>query len=183
MMNVFLTSYGIDTRHIEYINGYKRIIQKLKGLKVAIIPNARLKSQNRSSAINIFNELKKNNIDSKLVDIDTEKFNIKEYDAIYFTGGEPKYLMDSIYNANLFNDIENFINNNGIIIGQSAGAMIFCKDYLDTSTGKLKILHNGFDYTNKIIVPHYNNLNKDILDNLPDNIIAINDNDNLIKLK
>ena len=90
--------------------------------------------------------------------------------------------MDSIINAGLFNNIKKFIDKGGIVIGQSAGAMIFNKTYLDTSTKKLLIMNNGFDYANKIIVPHYNNLSKEILDNIPQRIIKINDNDRLIKM-
>lgn len=182
-MNIFLTCFGVDTRHKENINGYNEIINLLKEKKVVIIPNARLINQNRESAININKELILNNINSKIVDIDKTTINLNDFDVIYFTGGEPKYLMDSIYNANLYNDIIKFIKDKKYKIGQSAGAMIFSKKYLDTSSGKLKILNNGFDISKKIIVPHYNNLPSTILENIPKNIITINDFDKLIKLK
>ena len=133
-MNIYLTSYGIDTRHKEYMSCYKEIIEILKNKNVVIIPNARLITQNRATAINVQNELTINNIKSQIIDINTDNINLDNYDAIYFTGGEPKVLMEAIYKNNLFNKINKFITNGGIIIGQSAGAMIFNKQYLDTTT-------------------------------------------------
>ena len=43
-------------------------------------------------------------------------------------------------------------------------------------------MDNGFDYYDKIIVPHYNNLPKELLNKIPSNMLKINDNDNLYKL-
>lgn len=40
--NIYLTSYGIDTRYSNYMNCYDDIINVLKNKKVAIIPNAKL---------------------------------------------------------------------------------------------------------------------------------------------
>lgn len=180
-MNIYFTSYGIDTRYSNFMNSYEDIIEVLKDKKVAIIPNAKLKEQDRTNSIVAKEELKKNNIEADIIDIDFEILNISNYDALYLSGGEPKYLMDSIISARLFDDIKKFIDNGGTIIGQSAGAMIFNKKYLDTSTKKVLLMDNGFDYFSKIIVPHYNNLSQDILDNIPNDIIKINDDDRLIK--
>ena len=181
-MNIYLTSYGLDTRYGDYMDSYKDIINVLKNKKVAIIPNAKLISQDRTTSNVAQQELTKNNIKSKIIDLDKNKLNIEEYDALYLSGGEPKNLMDAIIKSNNYEIIKEFINNGGIIIGQSAGAMIFNKEYLDTTTGNLLIMDNGFDYYNKIIVPHYNNLPSELLDKIPNNILKINDNDKLYKL-
>lgn len=181
-MNIYFTSYGLDTRYPDFMNSYDDIIEVLRNKKVAIIPNAKLKNEDRTNSIVAKKELEKNNIIADIVDIDVEQLIIGKYEALYLSGGEPKYLMNAIMNANLFDDIKTFINNNGIIIGQSAGAMIFNKEYLDTSTGELMIMNNGFNYSNKIIVPHYNNLPKAILDKIPNDVIKIKDDDRLIKI-
>ena len=181
-MNIYLTSYGVDTRYKDYMNSYQDIIDVLKDKKVAIIPNAKLIDQDRTNSMVAKEELAKNNIESDIIDLDKTKLDIKNYEALYLSGGEPKNLMDSSINAGLYDDIKEFIDNGGIIIGQSAGAMIFNKEYLDTTTKKLLVMNNGYDYADKIIVPHYNNLPKDILDNIPQDIIKIKDNDRLIKL-
>lgn len=181
-MNIYLTSYGIDTRYKEYMNSYQDIINILINKRVAIIPNAKLKTQDRTNSLTAKDELTKNNIKSEIIDLDIDKLDIDKYDALYLSGGEPKYLMDSIINSGLFETIKQFIDNGGIIIGQSAGAMIFNKEYLDTSTKKLLIMNNGYNYSNKIIVPHYNNLPEDILKLIPQNILKLNDDDRLYKL-
>ena len=182
-MNIYLTSYGVDTRYNDYMDSYFDIINVLKGKKVAIIPNAKLPSQDRTNSSVAKEELNKNNIVADIIDIDSVELDINDYDALYLSGGEPKNLMDSIINANLFNDIKNFIDNGGIIIGQSAGAMILCKDYYDTTTGNLFVMNNGYDYSGKMIVPHYNNLPDKLKKQISNNVFKINDNDKLIKLK
>jgi len=142
-----------------------------------------LASQDRTSSNVVQAELSKNKINSKIIDLDKDILNISDYDALYLSGGEPKNLMDSIIKSNNYEIIKKFIDNGGIIIGQSAGAMIFNKTYLDTTTGNLLIMDNGFNYCNKIIVPHHDNLPKDLLEKIPVNVLKISDNDRLYKLK
>ena len=182
-MNIYLTSYGVDTRYNDYMDSYSDIINVLKDKKVAITPTAKLVDQDRTNSSVAKEELNKNNITADIIDIDSMKLDINDFDALYLSGGEPKNLMDSIVNASLFNDIKNFIDNGGIIIGQSAGAMIFCKDYYDTTTKELLIMNNGYDYSDKMIVPHYDNLPKELKEQMIDDLFVINDNDRLIKLK
>lgn len=181
-INIYLTSYGVDTRYSNYMDSYDDIIGVLKGKKVAIIPNAHLLNENRTNSVVTKKELAKNGIDVDIIDLDHDNFSINRYSALYLSGGEPKNLMNSINNAELFEDMKKFIDNGGVVVGQSAGAMIFCKKYLDTTTGKLLIMHNGFDYTDKMIVPHFENLPNDILKQLPDNVIKVYDNGRLFKL-
>lgn len=181
-MNIYLTSYGLDTRYKDYMNSYEDIINVLKNKNVAIIPNAKLISQDRTNSSIVQEELRKNGIKCKIIDLERDNLNIEDYDALYLSGGEPKNLMDAIISSKKQEVINNFINDGGIIIGQSAGAMIFNKKYLDTTTGALLVVDNGFDYYNKIIVPHYDNLPSELLSKIPNNILKINDNDKLYKL-
>lgn len=181
-MNIYLTSYGVDTRYKDYMDSYEDIINILKDKNVAIIPNAKLISEDRTNSNVTYRELTKNGIKSRIIDLENDKLNILEYDALYLSGGEPRNLMNAIFNSNNYENIKNFIDKGGIVIGQSAGAMIFNKKYLDTTTGELLIMDNGFDYYDRIIVPHYNNLPKELLDRIPNNVLKISDNDNLYKL-
>lgn len=181
-MNIYLTSYGLDTRYKDYMDSYEDIISVLKNKSVAIIPNAKLISQDRTSSDIAQEELTKNYIKSEIIDLDKHDLNIEKYDALYLSGGEPKNLMDSIIKSNNYEIIKEFIDHGGVIIGQSAGAMIFNKEYLDTTTGDLLIMDNGFDYYDKIIVPHYSNLPSELLNKIPDDVLKINDNDKLYKL-
>ena len=180
-LNIYLTSYGLDCRY-GFLNSYDSIINLLKDHKVAIINNAKLESEDRTTAQVAKYEMKKNKIEAKVIDLNHSRFNLSDFDAIYFSGGEPKYLMDAIISNNLFEDFDNFFRSGGLVIGQSAGAMIFNHEYLDTSERVLRIQNNGFDYSDKIIVPHYDHLSNDIINNLPKSILAIRDIDDLIKL-
>lgn len=180
-LNIYLTSYGLDCRY-GFLNSYDSIINLLKDHKVAIINNAKLESEDRTTAQVAKYEMKKNKIEAKVIDLNHSKFKLSDFDAIYFSGGEPKYLMDAIISNNLFEDFDDFFRSGGLVIGQSAGAMIFNHEYLDTSERVLRIQNNGFDYSDKIIVPHYDHLSNDIINNLPKSILAIRDIDDLIKL-
>jgi cyanophycinase-like exopeptidase len=65
---------------------------------------------------------------------------------VYFSGGSPIHLYDSIYNSEFSVELEN-IENRGIIAGCSAGAMIM---------GEKMIKGTGLNYLkNTIVVPHY----------------------------
>lgn len=180
-LNIYLTSYGLDCRY-GFLNSYDSIINLLKDHKVAIINNAKLESEDRTTAQVAKYEMKKNKIEAKVIDLNHSKFKLSDFDAIYFSGGEPKYLMDAIISNNLFEDFDDFFRSGGLVIGQSAGAMIFNHEYLDTSEQVLRIQNNGFDYSDRIIVPHYDHLSNDIINNLPKSILAIRDIDDLIKL-
>lgn len=180
-LNIYLTSYGLDTRY-GFLNSYDSIISLLQNHKVAIINNAKLDNEDRTTADIARDEMKKHGIEAKVIDLNHSRFKISDYDALYLSGGEPKYLMDAIINNNLYDDFNEFFKSGGLVIGQSAGAMIFNHEYLDTSTGSLKIQDNGFDYNDKIIVPHFEHLPNHIVDNLPKEILAIKDIDDLIKL-
>lgn len=48
-MNIYLTSYGVDTRYKDYMNSYKDIISALKNKNVAIIPNAKLVLEHKTN--------------------------------------------------------------------------------------------------------------------------------------
>lgn len=181
-MNIYLTSYGVDIRYKDYMNSYYDIIAVLKNKNVAIIPNAKLLSEDRTNSNVAKEEFTKNCINSEIIDLNNENLDTSKYDALYLSGGEPKNLMDSIIKSNNYEIIKKFIDDGGIIIGQSAGAMIFNKKYLDTTTGELLIMDIGFDYCNRIIVPHYDNLPSELLSKIPRNTLKINDNDGLYKL-
>lgn len=51
--------------------------------------------------------------------------NILQYDCIYFTGGDEKYLVKKIFAQNFNNVLNHAIKHDVFIIGVSAGAVIF----------------------------------------------------------
>lgn len=178
MKRIYLTSRGLDVRYKDSAKSYSKIIELLKEKNVAIIPNAKSEAQNRKSSSIVIQELNNNKIKGKIFDLnECLPQSLYEYDALYFTGGSPKNLMKSIHSNKFFEKINEFIEDNNIVIGQSAGAMIMNKEYYDVENETLLIQDNGFDFFDKMIVPHYNNLSDNLKSQMSKNIFNINDDD------
>lgn len=88
--------------------------------------------------------------------------NYENYSAIFIGGGNTYKLLKGIKESGAFEKIKNYIENDGIIIGGSAGAVIFGKDIniiskMDSNDVNLKDT-SGFNVLNGIsIFPHYTN--------------------------
>lgn len=54
---------------------------------------------------------------------------IREHDILYFTGGRPEKLMESLTEKELIQAVKEF---SGLMVGVSAGALVFCKDCIIT---------------------------------------------------
>ena len=94
---------------------------------------------------------------------------IKNYDVIYFTGGDMAPLGE-IVTERIKDALINFLSNNGVIIGESAGSIIFGEDfkwYYDLKRGtkpKYDIelpSYKGFGLIDENIYPHYNKANEE----------------------
>ena len=94
---------------------------------------------------------------------------IKNYDVIYFTGGDVAPLGE-IVTERIKDALINFLSNNGVIIGESAGSIIFGEDfkwYYDVKRGtkpKYDIelpSYKGFGLIDENIYPHYNKANEE----------------------
>lgn len=88
--------------------------------------------------------------------------NLYHYAALFIGGGNTYKLLLGLKQSGAFNNIKNYINNNGIVIGGSAGAVIFGYDIniissMDSNDVKLDDT-KGFDALSGIsIFPHYTN--------------------------
>jgi peptidase E len=49
---------------------------------------------------------------------------LSAFDAIYFTGGSPSYLLERINNTEFNKPLKDFVNNGGVYIGVSAGSIV-----------------------------------------------------------
>ena len=94
---------------------------------------------------------------------------IKNYDVVYFTGGDMAPLGE-IVTERIKDALINFLSNNGVIIGESAGSIIFGEDfkwYYDVKRGtkpKYDIelpSYKGFGLIDENIYPHYNKANEE----------------------
>lgn len=88
--------------------------------------------------------------------------NLQHYAALFIGGGNTYKLLLGLKQSGAFNNIRDYINNNGIVIGGSAGAVIFGYDIniiasMDPNDVKLDET-KGFDALSGISVfPHYTN--------------------------
>lgn len=88
--------------------------------------------------------------------------NLDDYCALFIGGGNTYKLLKGLKESGAFNKINDYILNNGIVIGGSAGAVIFGNDInviesMDCNYVKL-IDTKGFDVLNGTsIFPHYTN--------------------------
>lgn len=96
-------------------------------------------------------------------------FNFDNYSAIFIGGGNTYKLLKGIKENGIFEKIEEYLNKDGIVIGCSAGAVLFSKDIdiiakMDKNEVELKDT-NGFDCLNGISVfPHYTNTKSSLTD-------------------
>ena len=86
---------------------------------------------------------------------------VEKYDVVYVCGGNTFYLMYEIRRTGFDKQIINFINSGKVYVGVSAGSvimgpMILHVKNLDKNDIGLKDM-NGFNVTDKIILPHYKN--------------------------
>src|SRR5574344_139462 len=86
--------------------------------------------------------------------------NLNDYDALFIGGGNTFKLLKGLKDSGAFNKIKTFINNNGLVFGGSAGAIIFGKDIvscrsMDNNEVNLEDTR-GFDALNgKSLFAHY----------------------------
>ena len=69
-----------------------------------------------------------NLLDYRLTNQEMQK-EITEHNVLYFTGGRPEKLMESLIDKELIQAVKDF---SGLMVGVSAGALVFCKDCIIT---------------------------------------------------
>lgn len=162
-MRIFLCGGGCGKQTIEAYKKLNEIIDHNKPL--LYIPLA-MKSEKYDSCYEwIIGEL--SNVEVTRIDMVRRKEELSEkkldeYGAIFIGGGNTFKLLSDLKTSDSFGKINNYINNNGIVFGGSAGAIIFGKDLdackLDDSNDIGLIDTNGFNVLNDIsILCHYTN--------------------------
>lgn len=164
-MKVILCGGGDGTQTEEVNKLYASLIEKDK--PVLYLPIAMDHSEFPSCIEWIKNELKPYGIAK--IEMVTNIYSMKEYEmnkysSIFIGGGNTYRLLYLLKDSGAFNLIQNFIKNNGIVMGGSAGAIIFgkdihCCDYADDNIINL-IDTKGFDIVKGFdICCHYTNSN------------------------
>lgn len=137
-MRVLLTSAGLETEEIKecFVDMADKDMSLVKAL---FIPTAAIDADAIEVLPKCMNDLLKCGILNKNIDVydlhtGMEPGTLQQYDVVYLCGGNTHYLLERI-NATGFNrSLMEYINDNGLVIGVSAGSLIFSNN-LDNSLG------------------------------------------------
>jgi hypothetical protein len=127
-MNVLLTSAGLENERIRSFF-LKMLDKEQRDVKVLFIPVAAISV----GAIEVLPKCVEDIISCGIVDenirvYDLHKFmhyeEVKKYDVIYICGGDSEYLLERINENGFSNVLNEYIRNDGCLIGVSAGSTI-----------------------------------------------------------
>lgn len=162
-MRIFLCGGGDGS---QTTNAYKKLNEIIDHTKPLLYIPLAMESDKYSSCYEwITNELKDLNISSiEMINQASEIItkNLEDYCAIFIGGGNTFKLLNDLKISGAFDKIKSFINNNGIIFGGSAGAIILGKNLKscaldDDNTVNLEDI-SGYDVLNGYsILCHYTN--------------------------
>lgn len=128
-MRVLLTSAGLETEEIKecFLHMAGKDMSLVKAL---FIPTAAIDAGAIAVLPKCMNDLLKCGISDKSIDVfdlhtGMEMEKLKQYDVVYLCGGNTYYLLERIH-ATLFDKaLTEYIKDNGLVIGVSAGSLIF----------------------------------------------------------
>ncbi|MCM1253516.1 MAG: Type 1 glutamine amidotransferase-like domain-containing protein [Clostridium sp.] len=128
-MRVLLTSAGLETEEIKecFVNMADKDMSFVKAL---FIPTAAIDAGAIEVLPKCMNDLLKCGILDKNITVwdlhDGMEFEkLKEYDVVYLCGGNTDYLLERINATGFHKSLMEYINGNGLVIGVSAGSLIF----------------------------------------------------------
>ena len=134
-MRVLLTSAGLETEEIK--EGFMDMAGKDMSLvKALFIPTAAIDA----GAINVLpkcmNDLLKCGILDKNIKVydlhaGMEIGELQQYDVVYLCGGSTQYLLERINKTKFNKSLMEYINDDGLVIGVSAGGLIFSNNLCD----------------------------------------------------
>lgn len=164
-MRVLLTSAGLETEEMKECF-VKMIGKDMSFLKALFIPTAAINAAAIGVLPKCMDDLLKCGILDKNIDVydlhDGMEFEkLQQYDVVYLCGGDTHYLLERI-NATMFHEtLIKFINNNGLVIGVSAGSLIF-SNHLENNLGlidtKLDVHCSKGEKRGKLTFPLKNNI-------------------------
>lgn len=134
-MRVLLTSAGLETEEIKecFVDMAGKDMSVVKAL---FIPTAAIDADAIAVLPKCMNDLLKCGISNRNIDVcdlhaGMEFEKLQQYDVVYLCGGNTHYLLERI-NDTMFNEsLTEYINNNGLVIGVSAGSLIFSNNLED----------------------------------------------------
>lgn len=144
-MRVLLTSAGLENEEIKQYF-MKMIGKDMSEVKALFIPTAAIDAGAIEVLPKCMNDLLKCGIQNKNIkvfDLHTEMkmAELQKYDVVYLCGGDATYLLERV-NATGFNaTLMEYIRANGMVIGVSAGSLIFSNNLV----GNLGLINSRLD--------------------------------------
>ncbi|MBQ7360010.1 MAG: Type 1 glutamine amidotransferase-like domain-containing protein [Lachnospiraceae bacterium] len=140
-MKVLLTSCGLETAKIEKVF-MDMLPKEPEEIKAIFVPTAAIYPDAIEVLHKCLEDLLKCGIKRENIFVydlhDEIGANIREsYDVIYFCGGDPRYLLRRINEKVFRKDLMEFIDDDGVVLGVSAGSIIFA-DNIPDNLGLLK---------------------------------------------
>lgn len=166
MKKILLTSSGLGNKKVqkEFLN---LLDKQIKDIKILLVFGVKTEEEmlyvEESKKELIVLGIQEKNIANANINEDIPLLE-KDFDVIYFCGGNTYYLLDRIKKLDLDSLIKNLIIKGAIYIGVSAGSIIASKDIKiagwgaegDENEVELEDL-SGLGFTNIAIFPHYKN--------------------------
>lgn len=144
-MRVLLTSTGLETKEIKeyFIDMAEKDMSLVKAL---FIPTAAIDADAIEVLPKCMNDLLKCGIQNKNIrvydlHIGMEMDELLQYDVVYLCGGNTAYLLDRINATGFHATLMQYIYANGIVIGVSAGSLIFANNLV----GNLGLIHTNLE--------------------------------------
>ena len=128
MQNIILTANGFENRNIAKIF-LKMVNKEPSQIKVVFVPTAAIDADAIDVLPKCMHDLLDLDIPAKNILVydlhyKMEYEELVKYDAIYFCGGDPSYLLKRIINTGFNLPLKQFVKNGGVYIGVSAGSLI-----------------------------------------------------------
>jgi dipeptidase E len=134
-MNLLLTSAGFETEALQ--NTFLSLINKEpKDIRAIFVPTAAVNSDAIAVLPKCMNDLLKLDIPSRNIfvydlHVRLSIEEMKQYDAIYFCGGDTRYLLNRINELKFGSVIKEYLDYGGIFVGVSAGSIIAASNLPD----------------------------------------------------
>lgn len=134
-MRVLLTSAGLETKLIEeYFVGMTG--KDMPSVKALFIPTAAIDADAIAVLPKCMNDLLKcgilnENIRVYDLHVGMAIEELQKYDVVYLCGGNTQYLLERINDTGFDKSLTAYINDNGLVIGVSAGSLIFANNLPD----------------------------------------------------
>ncbi len=134
-MRVLLTSAGLETEELKECF-MSMAAQEMSLVKALFIPTAAINAGAIAVLPKCMNDLLKCGIreqNIRVYDLHTGmKFEeLRTYDVVYLCGGDTQYLLERINDTQFNKSLMAYIRGNGLVIGVSAGSLIFSNNMRD----------------------------------------------------